>query len=441
MDRRMRIMLLAVAILALVLAALLIMPGQKAPAAPGHGNETGTEPGTGPGTEPGTEPAAKLDDSKATPQTSQDVVTGNNRFAIELYSQFDKVEDGNMFFSPYSISTALAMTYEGARGQTATEMLSVFHFPQDDTARRSGFAKLYNLLNPAGKPYVLSTANALWAQTGLTFLQDYFDTVLDYYGGKVTNLDFARDTENSRVTINRWVENQTNNRIKDLIPRGVIDPTTSLVLTNAIYFKGLWSLQFNETLTEDADFRAPAGVVKTPTMRMHKKVFNFSQDDRMQAVELPYKGRDLSMLILLPKGDDLSAIKQELSPEKLSELRGGLSEKEIDIYLPKFKLETKYFMGRDLIAMGMPTAFDAMSADFSGMTGGKDLFIGDVIHQAFVEVNEEGTEAAAATAVVMKTVAYTEPLIFRADHPFIFIIQEKSTGAVLFMGRVSDPSA
>ncbi|MFH1391972.1 MAG: serpin family protein [Candidatus Diapherotrites archaeon] len=383
------------------------------------------------------------DDSEVTPEGIQNVVNSNNQFALELYSEF-KEENDNLFFSPYSISTALAMTYEGARGETAEEMQSVLHFPQDDVARRSSFAKLYNQLNKSDKKYELSAANALWAQENYSFLDSYFDMILNYYGANVTNLDFSTKTEESRVTINNWVEGQTNDKIKDLIPEGAITRDTRLVLTNAIYFKGTWLEQFDEKNTSEQNFRVSAGqTVKVPMMSLTSKEtkFNYAETDELQIIELPYDGEELSMFVLLPKGDDLESLEESLGAEKLSEWRNLLRKQEVKLYLPKFKLETKYFMNETLEEMGMPTAFSNM-ADFSGMTGSKDLFISYVIHQAFVEVNEEGTEAAAATAVIMEKLSASieQPIIFRADHPFIFIIQENETGSILFLGRVSDPS-
>ncbi|MEA3343414.1 MAG: serpin family protein [archaeon] len=391
------------------------------------------------------QPAPMADDAGATPEKVSSVVNANNQFAFELYSKYKddpKYKNTNIFFSPYSISTALAMTYEGARGQTAEEMQSVVHFPENPDVRRPAFARIYNEINSRDKEYQLSTANALWAQKDYQFLDEYFNITEKYYGGKVTNLDFIQETEKSRVTINKWVEVQTNDKIKDLIPSGVLDSMTRLVLTNAIYFKGTWVLQFDKSKTRETDFRvSPASTVKAQMMSLtgEKAKFDYAETDDLQILELPYKGNELSMLILLPKKDNLDAVEESLSAEKLSKWKNMLMERKTDVYLPKFKFETKYFMADDLSSMGMPTAFGSF-ADFSGMTGKKDLFISQVIHQAFVEVNEEGTEAAAATAVVMKELSASMPNIFRADHPFIFIIQQKDTGNILFLGKVMDPT-
>jgi serpin B len=376
------------------------------------------------------------------------IVEANNQFALDYYSQLKEKDDGNIFFSPFSISSALAITYEGARGETAEEIQTVFYFPADDNLRRTEYATVFDELNKEDKKYKLSTANALWAQEDYQFLTEYLDTVEKYYGGKATNLDFVKDPEGSRVTINNWVEDQTNDKIRDLIPQGVIDELTRLILTNAIYFKGEWVKQFNEEETKEEDFRISKNdYVEVQMMQRtdEEAKFNYAENDKLQILEMPYSGEELSMLILLPKNDDLTVIEDLLSTQKLSEWEKDLENQRVDVYIPKFKFETKYFMANDLKTMGMPTAFQWPGADFSGMDGTKDLYIGEVIHQAFVEVNEEGTEAAAATAVIMVGSVSMEQEtpeipVFRADHPFIFLIQEKASGNILFMGRVVNPT-
>lgn len=370
------------------------------------------------------------------------VVNANNQFAFDLYSQFkEESKDENIFFSPYSIHVALTMTYEGARGQTEKEMRSVLHVPED-TDLKTHFAQIYNDLNKKGKEYDISTANALWTHVDYQFLEEYITTVEKYYGGKVTNLDFVRESEKSRQTINTWVEEQTQNKIKDLIPQGILNEYTRLVLTNAIYFKGTWIKQFNKEDTKNEDFTTSSGqIVKVPMMRLtgDDAEFNYAETDEMQLLEIPYTGEDVSMLIVLPK-ENLDHVEESISNEKLSEWKNMLKKQRVDIYIPKFTFEAKYFMVDTLKKMGMPSAFDGSLADFSGMDGTKKLFIQNVIHQAFVEVNEEGTEAAAATAVVVGNETVRLIPIFRADHPFIFIILQKDTGTILFLGRVSDPS-
>jgi serpin B len=386
-------------------------------------------------------PVVKVDDIGWTQEGIDAVVSANNQFAFDLYSQFkEESKDENIFFSPYSISVALTITYEGARGQTAKEMLSVLHIPEAPNLRRSNFAKIINEINKPDKKYKLSTANALWAQKGYKFLEAYTNTIEKYYGGRVTNLDFVKEGEKSRQTINRWVEEQTYNKIRDLIPKGFLTEATILVLTNAIYFNGTWGLQFDPKDTRDENFTTITGqIVKVPMMRLigEDTEFNYAETDEIQILEMPYEGEDLSMLIILPKENNLEDVEESITPEKLSKWKDMLKKQRVDIYIPKFKFETKYFMAKTLAKMGMPTAFTE-SADFSGMDETKKLYIQDVIHQAFVEVNEKGTESAGTTAVIMEGEHITP--VFRADRPFIFIIQQKDTGNILFLGRVSDPS-
>ena len=380
------------------------------------------------------------DDTVSTQIGIQEVANANSKFAFDLYSELDKSKSGNIFYSPYSISAALAMTYEGAKGQTASEMKSVFHFPETNTLRPN-FAAIYNEINKKDKPYKLSTGNALWVQKDYKLLEEYLSTVEKYYGGKAANLDFAGESEKSRQTINTFIEQQTANRIKDLIPARFLDAATKLVLTNAIYFKGTWVWEFDKSDTREQDFKiAPTNVIKAPMMHMEneKAKFNYADIGDLQILELPYKGNAISMLVLLPTGN-LDTIEPNLTSEKLKEWKNQMKEEKLDaISLPKFEFDTKYFMKETLSALGMPTAFG--NADFSGMTGTRSLFIGEVIHQAFVKVDEEGTEAAGATAVIMKKSAVMQRKVFNADHPFVFVIQEKNTGNILFLGRVVDPT-
>jgi len=384
---------------------------------------------------------------KINPEDVSNVTEANNEFALDFYYHLKDKEDGNIFFSPYSISSALAMTYEGAKGQTAKEMRSVFYFPDDDNLRRTEYAGMFNEINKEDKEYQLHTANALWAEKDYKFLNEYFNTVEEYYGGKVTNLDFKKNAEEARLIINNWVEEKTNNKIKDLIPSGAVNTLTRLVLTNAVYFKGDWVKQFNEDDTKDKDFRiSKDNVVRVSMMERTDKEarFNYSENNELQILEMPYSGEELSMLILLPKDNDLETLENSLSAKNLSKWKKNLKEERVKIFIPKFKFETKYFMANDLKEMGMPAAFSGL-ADFSGMTGNRDLFISQVIHQAFVEVNEEGTEAAAATAVIValsSAIPNKTPkiLVFRADHPFMFLIQHNATGNILFMGRVVNPT-
>ncbi|MDI3543973.1 MAG: serpin [Candidatus Woesearchaeota archaeon] len=399
----------------------------------------------------------KADDTNATQYGTQEVVNAINQFAFDLYYQLEQSESGNIFYSPYSIFSALAMTYEGANGETADEMESVLHFPEVDTLR-ANFAAIYNNINKEDKEYELRTGNALWVQQDYPLLEDYLDIVERYYGGKATNVDFVRETEKSRQTINSFIEEQTNGKIKDLIPEGALNELTRLVLTNAIYFKGNWEWEFDKSETREKDFKiTPNEVVKTQMMHMDpdKTEFNYAELEKLQILELPYEGENISMLILLPKQGETYDYENEtvivynytiedieLSAEKLNEYKVQMKETKLDsISVPKFEFDTKYFMKEVLNAMGMQSAFSS-DADFSGIDGTRNLFINQVIHQAYVKVDEEGTEAAAATAVGMVESAMPRNMnIFNADHPFVFIIQEKETGAILFLGKVVNPTA
>jgi len=388
----------------------------------------------------------KADDTGSTSQGVQEVVNANNKFAFDLYSELKKSESGNIFYSPYSISAALTMTYEGAKGQTADEMKSVFHFPEINTLRPN-FAAIYNGINEGVKvkDYELRTGNALWVQQNYPLLEDYTSRVEKYYGGKAANLDFTKETEKSRQTINSFIEEQTNKKIKGLLPPGFLDKSTRLVLTNAIYFKGTWEWEFDKSDTREQDFKiTPSNVVKTPMMYMkpEKARFNYADLGDLQILELPYKGERISMLVLLPT-ENLDSIEPTLTAEKLSEYKSQMQETKLDaIYLPKFEFDTKYTLNKNLKALGMPTAFISKKADFSGMTTAEKIWIDFVIHQAYVKVDEKGTEAVGATAVVSRLITSGQPrTIFRADHPFIFLIQEKDTGNILFFGRVVNPAS
>jgi serpin B len=379
-------------------------------------------------------------------------VAANNAFAFDLYGRY-ATNSGNLFFSPYSITTALAMTGEGAKGQTASEINKVFHITQSADSQRTAEASIYNDLNTANQPFMLSTANALWAEKTYQFLGNYLTLVANYYGGKVTNLDFKTASEKSRQTINSWVAAQTHNKITNLIPMGAIDAFTRLVLTNAIYFKGTWVVQFDKTKTKKADFHVDdATTVQADMMTLagEKALFNYAETPDAQVLQMPYSGNKLSMLVILPKQGAAATVNARLqagaatAAAYISNIREGLIEKQrVNVYMPKFTFKTTYSLGDDLKALGMPTAFSGSQADFSGMDGTTDLYIAAVIHQAFVAVDEEGTEAAAATAVIVGTSAVMSPRPipeFRADHPFIFLIQNDSTGEILFMGRVTNPT-
>ena len=365
-------------------------------------------------------------------------VEANNRFALELYGQLSEM-GGNVLFSPYSISTALSMVYEGARGVTAQEMQAVFHFNENETARLGENQYLYKELNDDRQGSQLDIANALWVQDEYPVEAEYLRRVTEYYYGEARNLDFMFSPDESRITINDWVEEKTNDKINDLFPDGSIGPDTCLVLTNAVYFKGNWVHPFRLTKTEPRPFYVtPVNPVQVDTMYLSNKHFNYSSVDGIQVLELPYANSSLSMVILFPQNRTLAEVEGDLST-KLDHWLAGLTKNEMEIYLPKFSFESKYSLKETLSNMGMPTAF-TKHADFTGINGDGRLYIDSVVHQAFIEVNEEGTEAAAATGVTIITYGGYIGEVFRADHPFIFIIRDRQTGTNLFMGRVHDPT-
>jgi serpin B len=382
----------------------------------------------------------RADDSGATNEGIMSVVNANNLFALSLYPKITSSESGNVFFSPYSISTAMSMVYEGVNGSTADEISSVFHFPLDSTIRHSSIAAIYNSLNSQSSNYVLRTANALWVQENYSILNNFSDIARNYYAGEAMNLDFISNTEQSRSTINSWVEENTNKKIVNLIPVGSLNELTRLVLTNAIYFKGKWFKQFDTGDTHDADFMLSNNdTVTVKMMSLSETELNYAEAENLKILEMTYKDNNLSMIVLLPNSNDLTELESSLTLENLNYWKSLLVGTKVDVYLPKFTFDTKYYLNSVLSEMGMPSAFTPYVADLSGIDGTHDLYITFVIHQAFVAVDEEGTEAAAATAIGVGMTAMPIMHVFRADHPFIFLIQDRVTGNILFLGRVMNP--
>ena len=377
-----------------------------------------------------------------------ELASGNTAFAFDLY-QVLRGQKGNLFYSPYSISLALAMTYAGARGDTETEMAQALHFllPQDrlHPAFNRLAAELANRGEGAagkdGKGFSLNVANSLWAQENYQFLQEFLDLLAANYGAGVSPVDFAGDPEAARQTINDWVSKETEGRIEDLIPPGAIDTLTRLVLANAIYFNAAWLHQFEPGSTADGPFSLLDGSqVQVPMMRQTES-FAYAQGEGYQAVELPYDGQQLSMVILLPAQGQLDAFESTLDAARVESILKDLIAQQVMLTLPRFEFESQFSLQGALSTLGMPGAFTE-AADFSGMTGNRELSISEVVHKAFVSVDEAGTEAAAATAVIVGvTSAPAEPVIFTADRPFLFLIRDIPTGTVLFLGRVVDPSA
>ncbi len=393
----------------------------------------------------GTTPAQPVPPTVTADPDTMPMTDGNNWFAFDLYSQLandPKNAESNIFFSPFSISSALAITYEGARGTTADEIRSVFHFPGNDTIRRQGFSEVDEDMNRENTSYTLRMANALWAEKTYPFLPDYTSTARRYYSADTTNLDFINQPEDSRRTINQWVEDKTENKIRDLIPNGEIDPLTRLVITNAVYFYGTWEKPFDKTETYEYPFFITPNKTVPVQMMQRGDTFAYTETSRIQMIELPYNhgnGKELSMIVILPKSETLAAVENSLNAGMLLDLERTLVGTKMVVFLPKFRLETWYKLPDTLKTMGMPTAFTP-AADFSGMDGARSLYIDDVIHKAFVDVNDEGTEAGAASSVHL-TMGSHNPPTFYANHPFLFLIQNKETGTILFIGRVVNPNS
>jgi serpin B len=406
--------------------------------APTHGNEEGAG-----------SPAETADAGSRDALGS--IVGGNTGFALDLYQEIKG--DGNLFFSPYSVSTALAMTYAGARGETEREMAEVLGFPvaepSDEAAASEireavagAFGSLQKRLeaDPETRGYSLHVANSLWGQHDYDFLGPYIAFIKERFGAPLTLVDFVREAEAARVRINAWVEERTRERIKDLIPPGGVNSVTTLVLTNAVYFKGDWATEFDKERTRDAEFRGLSETTTVPMMS-RRGDYGYFENEEAQVLEMPYEGGDLSMVVLLPRIEGavgLEALERALTPENVDAWLGTVREREVTVQIPRFTMTWGTAKLNDyLIALGMPSAFSS-GADFAGMSAAGDLFISGVFHKAFVEVNEQGTEAAAATGVVMAKTSAAPPLVFRADHPFVFMIREVSTGSVLFLGRITD---
>ena len=379
--------------------------------------------------------------TSALPADQAAAVAGCNDFGLALYGQI-RGEKGNLFFSPSSIHTALAMTYAGARGNTAAQMAKTLRYGKGE-AFFAAYGKVIGQTS-AGEDarYELNIANALWLQHDKPFLAPFLACNKEHFGAGLFDVDFKRQFEPARKRINKWVEDKTKDKIKNLLPPGSLDSLTRMVLTNAIYFKGDWAAQFKKPATRPMDFQLAAGGKVKAQMMYQSGQFGYTETADLQALRMPYKGKDLSMVVLLPKRPDgLGEVEASLTAKSLAGLVGGLRwPQQVQVHFPRFKMEYKMKMKPVLSKMGMGEAF-SMRADFSGMTGSQDLHIDDVYHKAFVKVDEKGTEAAAATAVVMKTRSARRPriLVFKADHPFLFLIRHERTGMILFLGRVGKP--
>ena len=377
------------------------------------------------------------DDSASTPEGVEKVVDANNQLAIDLYQQINKQAENNVFFSPYSLSTAMAMLYAAAEGETKQQIQNTFHYPTP-TILNPNSAALYNQFNKPNPNYELSTANDLWMRQGLSPNQTYLDTVKRYYGGQVTNLDFASHPEPSRQTINKTIANHTKQMIPELLPEGSIKLSTAAVLTNAVYFKSEWAQPLGLRGSTQPFHNLNGTTTDTNFMYSIGKS-SYTEDKQVQVVELPYKSNDLSMLIVLPKLKETAAMQalvKNLSADQIGQWTHNMKIKEVDLQLPKFKMEQDYKMDELLAEMGMPIAFDSR-ADFSLFNNKLPLAVDSIIHKAVIEVDEKGTVAAAATSIGPVLVSANYDVEFNANRPFMFMIKDNKTDAILFLGQVN----
>lgn len=373
----------------------------------------------------------------------------HTRFSLSL---FQKISEGqasaNVFYSPLSISAALSMLSLGAGGNTASQMSRTLHFPEAEGEIHAGFTKLLSEINRAGAPYALSLASRLYGEQSYTFIQKFLSDTKRLYEAELETVDFSNNADAARVNINTWVEKQTHEKIKDLLAEGDVDSLTRLVLVNAIYFKGSWERKFREEHTREQQFKINKNESKPVQMMSQKAKFPlaFIPDVNCQILELPYAGKDLSMLIMLPNTMEdnttgLQKLESALTYENFVEwTRPDMMDLlEVEVSLPRFRMEETYDMKALLVSLGMVDAFDSQRADFSGLSPNNDLVLSKVVHKSFVEVNEEGTEAAAATGAVMMMRCLMRPERFNADHPFLFFIRHNPSKSVLFYGRVCSP--
>jgi len=378
------------------------------------------------------------------PTDIQRLVPGNTAFAVDLYARIARTP-GNVFFSPYSVSTCLALAYAGARGQTESQMARVLHFPDNQSQTHAGFGALRRQLGEVGNQAAiqLDSANALWAERGQPFAPDFLKIAKSDYQANIEQADFKSSAEAVTQEINRWVSQQTKDKIQNLIPPGSLDSQTRLVLANAVYFKGIWARKFDQPRTVNQPFRLlNGGQVNAPLMHAVEEVGYMKETD-FEAVELPYRSNLFSMVILLPRQTDgCGALEQRLTPALVSNSVAEMKKQKVEIFLPRFRLQSSLQLKRALVEMGMTDAFGS-KADFSGMDETHQLSISAVFHQSWGEVNEEGTEAAAATAAGIHATAVIRPpqppSVFKADHPFLFFIRDTRSGALLFLGRLENP--
>ncbi len=445
MNRPIKWFLGAALILVLLVSACgpqAVEPAQPSPEAtpyeekplPGENNQQGEQPVS----------AIEREIAPDVPESDLRALSaGNNAFALSLYKQLRGQEAGNLFYSPYSISLALAMTYAGARGETERQMAETLHFDLEQEKLHQAFNALDQMLRPENtnedSSFRLNIANSLWGQQGYPFLEEFLSTLARNYGAGMNLVDYS-DPEKVREMINAWVEAETEEKIQDLIPEGALDVLTRLVLVNAIYFNANWAFPFDATSTKSDRFTLLDGSTVEVEMMNQRANLNYIQAESFQALELPYMDSSMAMYILLPDAGNFEAFEQALDVDLLQEVREGLQWTSVELSLPKFNLESAFGLSETLQAMGMVDAFDPDLADFTGMTPERELYITDVIHKAYVNVDEEGTEAAAATGVVVGIVSMpANEAVVKVDRPFVFLIVDRNSETILFVGRVIDP--
>ena len=385
------------------------------------------------------------DSPRASTRDLKALAQGNNAFALDLYRELSNGQ-GNLFYSPFSVSQVLAMAFAGARGETERQMANTVHYDLPQNALHPSFNALDRELASRGKElqaeenqfFELNIANAIWGQQGYEFLPDFLDVLAENYGAGLRPLDFAAAPEESRAIINDWVSEETQDKIRDLLLPGAVNRLTRLVLTNAIYFNASWQWPFDKRLTRELPFHlAGGGMVEAPMMtETSRDFYGYVKGNGYQAVDVPYSSGELSMTILLPDQGTFGEFEASLNAQLLERIFDGIEIGNITLTMPLFELESEFSLDQTLAEMGMPDAFGA-GADFSGMTGTRELWISEAVHKAFVSVDEEGTEAAAATAVVFEE---SGPLLVTVDRPFIFLIRDGATGTILFLGRVVNPA-
>ena len=368
------------------------------------------------------------------------LLNGNNEFALSLYSVLKDEKDGNLFYSPYGISLMMAMAFAGARGDTATQMAEAldFNLSPDDLHQAFNYLVLQLAKRTSSDSnFKLDVTNDIWGQKDYSFLDNYLDILAQDYGAGLRVLDFINDPEGARKTINDYIYDRTNKLIQDLIPEGSINSLTRMVLTNAIYFKAEWKTKFNKNDTHDAAFNLLNGSQVTVPMMHERTDFEYARSESWQAIELPYLGDQIAVDIILPA--DFTAFEQSLNADTLSGILAAMTSRDVQLGLPKFKFASDFDLSGALSTLGMPVAFDPTRADFSGIANVENLYIQGVVHKAYVAVDEEGTEAAAAGAVIVGTTSMPESMV--VDSPFVFLIRDLQTGTILFMGRVLNPAS